>query len=86
MARAHRIFRGLRSANPALKIIMGIWQYNEDPVKAAQMISRTEHLRIATSLAEAVAAAHAQTEPKPGVARPLDESPQLVATPADNAA
>ena len=42
MARAHRIFRSLRSTNSALKIVMGIWHYNEDPSKAAQMISRTE--------------------------------------------
>jgi predicted PurR-regulated permease PerM len=86
MARAHRIFRGLRSANPGLKIIMGIWDYNEDPVKASQMISRTEHLHISTSLADAIAEAQAHAGPKPAVPEPLDESPQLVATPADNAA
>jgi predicted PurR-regulated permease PerM len=86
MARANRIFRGLRSANPALKIIMGIWHYSEDPVKAAQMISRTEKLPICTSLADAVVEAQAGTVFKPAVAEPLDESPRLVATPADTAA
>jgi predicted PurR-regulated permease PerM len=86
MARANRIFRGLRSANPALRIIMGIWHYNEDPVKAAQMVSRTEDLHISTSLADAIAEVRAHAEPKPAVPDPLDESPQLVTTPNDSAA
>jgi predicted PurR-regulated permease PerM len=86
MARANRIFRSLRRANPALKIIMGIWHYNEDPVKAAQMISRTEDLHISTSLADAISEAQAHVEPHPAVAEPLDESPQLVTTPNDTAA
>ena len=29
MARAHRIFRGLRSDNRALEIVMGIWHYTK---------------------------------------------------------
>ena len=86
MARANRIFRSLRRANPALKIIMGIWHYNEDPAKAALMISRTEDLHISTSLSDAIAEAQAHAEPHPAVAEPLDESPQLVTTPSDNAA
>ncbi|HMG84110.1 MAG TPA: AI-2E family transporter [Terracidiphilus sp.] len=86
MARANRIFRSLRSANPALKIIMGIWHYNEDPTRAAQMISRTEDLHISTSLADAIAEAHAHTEPHPAVEDPLDNSPHLVTTPTDTAA
>ena len=86
MARANRIFRSLRRSNPALKIVMGIWQYHEDPVKAAQMISRTEELHISTSLADAIAEAQAHVEPHPAVAEPLDESPQLVTTPSDTAA
>ncbi len=86
MARANRIFRTLRSANPALKIVMGIWHYNEDPSHAAQMISRTEGLHISTSLADAVAEARALTEPQPAVPEPLDGSPHLVSTPTDTAA
>ncbi len=86
MARANRIFRSLRRANPALKIVIGIWHYNEDPAKAAQMISRTEELHIATSLSGAVAEAHALTAPQPAVSEPLDNSPHLVATPSDTAA
>ena len=86
MARAHRIFRSLRDANPALKMIMGIWHYNEDPTRASQMISRTEDLHISTSLADAVSEAQAHFEPRPAVADPLDESPNLVTTPTDTAA
>ncbi len=86
MARAHRIFRSLRSANPALKIVMGIWHYSEDPARAAQMISRTEDLHISTSLADAIAQARALTQPHPAVADPLDASPHLVSTPTDTAA
>ncbi len=86
MARANRIFRSLRSANPALKIVMGIWQYSDDPARAAQMISRTEDLHISTSLADAVAEARALTEPHPAVPEPLNASPQLVSTPTDTAA
>jgi hypothetical protein len=86
MARAHRIFRSLRSANPALKIVVGIWHYSDDPARAAQMISRSEDLHIATSLSDAVAEAHAFTAPQPAVSEPLDNSPQLVATPSDTAA
>jgi hypothetical protein len=86
MARANRIFRSLRRENPALKIIMGIWHYNDDPARAAQMISRTEDLHIITSLADAIAEAEAHVRPRPAVEDPLDESPHLVTTPADTAA
>ncbi len=86
MARANRIFRSLRRANPALKVVMGIWHYNEDPSRAAQMISRSEDLHISTSLADAIAEAHALSEPKPAVEDPLDNSPNLVSTPTDTAA
>jgi hypothetical protein len=50
------------------------------------MISRNEKLHIATSLADAIAAARASAEYTPAVPEPLDESLQLVSTPADTAA
>ena len=65
---------------------MGIWNYNEDPAKAAQMISRTEELHVSTSLTDAIAEAHAHAVPHPAVAEPLDESPELVTIPTDTAA
>ena len=86
MARAHRIFRSLRTANPAIKIAMGIWNYKEDPDSAAQMISRTGDLHICTSLASAIGEARLQVQTGPAVLEPLDISPQLVSTPADTAA
>jgi len=86
MARASRIYRSLRGADTGLKIVVGIWNYTEDPARAAQMISRTEPLHISTSLADALAQAASLTEAQPAVPEPLDSSPQLVATPEDTAA
>jgi hypothetical protein len=54
-ARAHRLYRSLRSHHPDLKILVGIWSYGEDPNKAAQKISLGEDLRVSTTLADAVA-------------------------------
>jgi predicted PurR-regulated permease PerM len=68
------------------KIVVGIWNYTDDPARAAQMISRSETLHISTSLADALAQASSLTEPKPAVPEPLDPSPQLVTTPTDSAA
>lgn len=86
MARAGRLYRRIRTAQPNLKFIVGIWQYSDDPTKAAQMISRTEDLHISTSLSDAVTQIQAGTEPKPTVAQPLDSNPQLASTPKDTAA
>jgi hypothetical protein len=86
MARAHRIFRSLRAANPALKIILGIWHYSEDPARASQMLTRSEDLHVSTSLTDAIAEANAHAVPHPSVAEPLDESPELVTIPTDTAA
>jgi len=68
------------------KIIVGIWNYTDDPTRAAQMITRTESLHISTSLADALAQAASLNEQKPTVPQPLDNSPQLVAAPKDTAA
>ena len=70
----------------APKIVIGIWNYTEDPTRAAQMISRTEKLHISTSLADALAQAASLTEPKPAVPEPLDASAHLITTPKDTAA
>ena len=86
MARANRLFRAIRAARPELKIIAGIWTYADEPTRAARMISRTEELRICTSLADAVAQARAAAESKPSVPEPLDASPHLASTPRHNAA
>jgi predicted PurR-regulated permease PerM len=73
-------------AEPDLRIVIGIWNYTDNPTRAAQMISRTEELHISTSLADALTQAQSLTQPKPAVPEPLDSSPQLVAAPKDTAA
>ncbi len=86
MARANRLYRSLRTANPDLRIGLGIWNYTEDPTRPAQMISRTEALHVSSSLGDAVAQAESLAEPGPAVPEPFDSSPQLVGTPNDTAA
>lgn len=86
MARANRLYRSLRGANPSLRIIVGIWNYSNDHTRAAQMISRTDPPPISASLADAVALAQSWIEPQPAVPEPLDSSSQLVTTPKDTAA
>jgi len=83
---ASRIGANLDAPNPNLKIVIGIWNYSDDPARAAQMISRIEHLHISTSLVDAIAQATSLTEEIPAVPQPLDNSPQLVAAPKDTAA
>jgi len=54
MARAHRLYRTLRSRYPDLRLMVGIWGYTEDVGKAAQKISRGDAVPIATTLAAAI--------------------------------
>jgi len=102
MARANRLYRSLRTETQSpttresltgrevvtsnFKIVVGIWNYTDDPTRAAQMITRSEDLHISTSLADALAQAASLTESGPTIAEPLDNSPQLIATPKDTAA
>lgn len=72
--------------NPNLKIVVGIWNYADDPERAAQMISRTERLHISTSLSDAVAQALSLNEQRSLLPEPLDASPELVAAPKGTAA
>jgi len=84
---ASRVEDSRREALPSdLKIVVGIWNYADDPTRAAQMITRTEDLHISTSLADALSQATSITESKPTVPEPLDASPKLVAAPKDTAA
>jgi len=54
MARAHRLYRNLRGRYPRIRMMFGIWGYNEDVSRAAQKISRGETVSISTTLADAV--------------------------------
>ena len=53
--RSRRVYNTLRSRYPKLRIMIGLWNYRDDPVQAAKQISRDEVSEAATSLAEAVA-------------------------------
>jgi hypothetical protein len=55
IARSRRLYRSLRAHHPHLKIMIGIWNYRDDPAEAAQRISKGEEGRLMTRLTEAVA-------------------------------
>jgi predicted PurR-regulated permease PerM len=55
MARAHRLYRSVRSKYPQLRVLLGIWGYADDLGKASQKISRGDSLHISTTLADGVA-------------------------------
>jgi predicted PurR-regulated permease PerM len=86
IGRSHRLYRTLRARNPHLKIMIGIWNYPEDPSEAAQKITRGEEGRVMTKLAEAVSevASFARAS-QPGTSRPAP-SPSLEAVPDGTAA
>ena len=54
---ARGVYRKLRAQQPQMKIFIGVWNYTEDPLKAAREISRGEQEKIMTTLAQAVAQA-----------------------------
>jgi methylmalonyl-CoA mutase cobalamin-binding subunit len=55
MARAHRLYRSLRSRYPNLRLMIGIWGFTDDAGKASQKISRGDAVHVSTTLADAVA-------------------------------
>jgi predicted PurR-regulated permease PerM len=58
MARAHRLYRTIRSRHPDLKVMIGIWGFTEDVGKASQTISRGDAAHISVTLADAVERVH----------------------------
>ncbi len=54
---ARGVYKKLRSQQPRLRILIGVWTYAEDPMKAAKEISRGEQDQVMTTLAQAVAQA-----------------------------
>ena len=52
ISHARGIYRRLRRQQPKLKIIIGLWNYPEDPVKAAMEISGGEQKLVCTTLAQ----------------------------------
>ncbi|HEX4022054.1 MAG TPA: AI-2E family transporter [Acidobacteriaceae bacterium] len=54
MSHARRVYRRLRGQNADLKIIIGLWNYTDDLVKAASEISGGELEQASTTLAQAI--------------------------------
>ena len=52
ISHARGVYRRLRRQQPKLKIIIGLWNYQEDPVKAAMEISGGEEKLVCTTLAQ----------------------------------
>ncbi|HEY2859318.1 MAG TPA: AI-2E family transporter, partial [Terracidiphilus sp.] len=63
LARCHRVYRSLRSRNPNLRIMIGIWNYGSDAAEAAKKISGGEEPRMWTRLTEIVAEIRALAAP-----------------------
>jgi hypothetical protein len=63
MARAHRLYRSVRVRYPNMRLMIGIWGYVDDTVKASQKISRGDAVHISTTLGDAVAQVHSFTAP-----------------------
>jgi hypothetical protein len=54
VSHARSIYRRLRMQRPKQKIIIGLWNYPEDPVKAALEISGGEQNLVCTTLAQII--------------------------------
>ena len=68
MSHARGVYKRLRGSNPQLEIVIGLWGYGGDPLKAAQRITgEPDHL--ATTMAQAMLAAAGQAlSPSPAPA------------------
>ncbi|MGA8732135.1 MAG: AI-2E family transporter [Terracidiphilus sp.] len=53
VSHARNLYRRLRMRDPHVKIIIGLWNYAEDTIRAAQEISGGETTQVSTSLAQA---------------------------------
>ncbi len=62
ISHARNIYRRLRTQDPELKIVIGLWNYAEDPVRAAQEISGGETSQVCTSLAQVTLQANASLQ------------------------
>jgi predicted PurR-regulated permease PerM len=80
ISHARGIYRRLRVQQPKVKIIIGLWNYQEDPVKAATEISGGEQKLVCTTLAQTLLQASlASGAPSvPEVTPLLENAPQVV--------
>jgi predicted PurR-regulated permease PerM len=74
ISHARGIYRILRAWQPQLQIIIGLWNYPEDPVKAATEISGGEQKLVCTTLAQIILQASLAS----GVTSPLENAGQAV--------
>ena len=75
ISHARGIYRRLRAQRPKLKIIIGLWNYTEDPVKAATEISGGEEKLVCTTLAQTVLQAGLASGPRTAISpHPLASS------------
>ncbi len=70
VSHARSIYRRLRMHHPKLKIIIGLWNYPEDPVKAAIEISGGEQNLVCTTLAQMILQASLDS-PRAALPQPL---------------
>jgi predicted PurR-regulated permease PerM len=54
ISHARGLYKKLRARHPQVPIIIGLWNYSDDPVKAAQEISGGEQKLVCTTLAQTV--------------------------------
>jgi predicted PurR-regulated permease PerM len=80
ISHARGIYRRLRMQQPKLKIIIGLWNYPEDPIKAATEISGGEQKLVCTTLAQTIlqASLASGTASMPEVTRSLENAGQTV--------
>lgn len=54
VSRSHRLYRTIRSRNPKLPVLLGIWELQEDADELGRKVSGDEQGRVVTTLKEAV--------------------------------
>jgi predicted PurR-regulated permease PerM len=54
VSHARGLYKKLRARHPQMPIVIGLWNYSDDPVKAAQEISGGEQKLVCTTLAQTV--------------------------------
>jgi hypothetical protein len=54
VSHARGLYKKLRARHPQVPIVIGLWNYSDDPVKAAQEISGGEQKLVCTTLAQTV--------------------------------
>ncbi|UWZ82559.1 AI-2E family transporter [Occallatibacter riparius] len=74
LARSHRIYSNLRARDAKLRIMIGIWNYPDDPAEAAKRISGAEEGRVWTRLSDALAEVRLIAGVKPEVSPVEKES------------